>query len=247
MLGKFYGLGVGPGDPKLLTLRAVEVLNCVPVVAVPKSRGDRDSVALEIAKHHLSPAATILELTLPMTPDQVILEMAWQAGAELIFEKLQEGQDVAFLTIGDPSLYSTYQYVLAKLQGIAPDLEVETVPGITSFAASAAVLNSPLAAGDEALLILPSVDDKLGHYLREFPNLVLMKVSRDFERILAEIQEADKEGVFVSRCGSETQQVVKDLNSLVNQKVDYLSLILVKDKKRATREEMDSPEGEEKQ
>lgn len=233
MFGMFYGLGVGPGDPKLLTLRAVEVLKTVQVVAVPKSRADRDSVALEIAKPYLSPGAAILELNLPMTPDPVVLEMAWQAGAEVIYEKLQAGLDVAFLTIGDPSLYSTYQYVLQKLRGMAEDLSVETVPGITSFAASAAVLSEPLASGDEPLLVLPAVDEKLPGYLQEFPNVVLMKVSRDFDTIVEELQAAGKQGVFVSRCGSEQQAVVRDLTTLVGQKVDYLSLIVAKQKNRA--------------
>ncbi|MDA8440994.1 MAG: precorrin-2 C(20)-methyltransferase [Peptococcaceae bacterium] len=229
MLGKFYGLGVGPGDPKLLTLKAVEVLNAVPVVAVPKSRVDRESVALHIVKPYLSDRVQLLELDLPMTPDPLVLEMAWQAGAERILDVLQEGLDVAFLTIGDVSLYSTYQYVLQKLQGIAPEVEVETVPGITSFAASAALLNEPLASGNEPLLILPSVDDDVAHYLRQFPNLVLMKVSRDFDKIVQKLQTTNKQGVFVSRCGSEQQKVIRDLNSLVGTNVDYLSLILVRE------------------
>ncbi len=227
MLGKFYGLGVGPGDPKLLTLKAAEVLKFVPVVAVPKSRADRDSVALDIARNHLSPGAEILELNLPMTSDPVVLEMAWQAGAERIFDKLQAGSSVAFLTIGDPSLYSTYQYVLEKLKGIAPEVEVETVPGITSFAACAARVSEPLASGDEPLLVLPAVDEKLGEYLEQFPNLVLMKVSRDMERIMAEMSAHGRQALFVSRCGSPQEAVVRDLSSLAGEKVDYLSLILV--------------------
>jgi len=230
MSGKFYGVGVGPGDPKLLTLKAVDVLNSVQVVAVPKSRADRDSVALDIARCHLSAGVEILELNMPMTPDPVVLEMAWQAGAERVFDKLELGGSVAFLTIGDPSLYSTYQYILEKLRGIAPEVEVETVPGITSFAASAALINEPLASGNEPLLILPAVDERLGKYLREFPNLVMMKVSRDFDRIVGELGDNAKQGVFVSRCGSLQQTVVRDLDSLVGQKVDYLSLILAKEK-----------------
>lgn len=230
MLGKFYGVGVGPGDPKLLTLRAVEVMREVKVVAVPKSRSDRESVALEIAKPYLASDVEILELNLPMTSDSVVLEMAWQAGAERIGDQLQAGKDVVFLTIGDASLYSTYQYVLQKLQGILPQVEVETVPGITSFSAGAARVNQPLASGDEPLLILPNVDDELGFYLQEFPNLVLMKVSRDYDKILQKLNTLGKDGVFISRVGSDKERVVRNLHSLLDEKIDYLSLILVKDK-----------------
>jgi precorrin-2/cobalt-factor-2 C20-methyltransferase len=112
--------------------------------------------------------------------------------------------------------------------GMSPELNIETVPGITSFAASAALVNQPLAIGDEPLLILPAIDDNLGFYLEEFPNVVLMKVSRDFDQIVQTIDVHDKHGVFVSRCGSEQQAVVRDLNTLVGKSVDYLSLILVK-------------------
>jgi precorrin-2/cobalt-factor-2 C20-methyltransferase len=228
MAGKFYGLGVGPGDPKLLTIKAVGILRSVSVVAVPRSRADKNSIALEIARPYLPEGVEVLELTLPMTTDPVLLETSWQGAAETILVRLIDGQDVAFLTLGDPSLYSTYQFVLQKLMGMSPELNIETVPGITSFAASAALVNQPLAIGDEPLLILPAIDDNLGFYLEEFPNVVLMKVSRDFDQIVQTIDVHDKHGVFVSRCGSEQQAVVRDLNTLVGKSVDYLSLILVK-------------------
>ncbi len=227
MTGKFYGLGVGPGDPKLLTIRAVEILRSVPVVAVPKSSTDKNSIALEIANPYLPGPVEILELNLPMTTDPAVLERCWQAAAERVLDHLRIGSDVAFLTLGDPSLYSTYQFVLQKLRAICPELEVETVPGITSFAASAAVLNQPLASGEEPLLILPAVDNRLGAYIEEFPNLVLMKVSRGLESIVQTLNYYQKQGVLVSRCGSQQQSVVRDLNSLVGKGVDYLSLVLV--------------------
>ncbi|HEX3016146.1 MAG TPA: precorrin-2 C(20)-methyltransferase, partial [Desulfobacteria bacterium] len=142
----------------------------------------------------------------------------------------EKGKNVAFLTIGDASLYSTYHYILRKLKGIIPEVEVETVPGITSFAASAALINEPLASGDEPLVVLPNVTESLGQHLREFPNVVLMKVSRDMDRIITELKASDKQGVFVSRCSSPQQQVVRNLDTLQGVKVDYLSLILAREK-----------------
>ena len=226
--GKFYGLGVGPGDPRLLTLLAVDVLQTVDVVAIPKSKMERDSVAWDIAKVHCPANVCLLELEMPMTADQQILDKAWQDGAKTLLGELKAGKSVAFITLGDPSLYSTYSYLLNILQEELPQECISTVPGITAMAAAAARINLPLATGDEPLLILPSTED-VGNFL-DFPNVVLMKVSRRLPEILTHLEERGRKAVLLTRLGQPGEKIRWEPKPLdfTSDKVDYLSLLLVK-------------------
>lgn len=225
---KFYGVGVGPGDPKLLTLRAVEVLQEIEVIAIPKSKMDRESIAWEIAKTHCPTGVKILELEMPMTSDESILRAAWQSAADKIQEEMQEGNSVAFLTLGDPSLYSTYSYLLSILENILSSEQIETIPGITAMAAAAARVNWPLATGDEPLVILPGIEG-LEEY-EKYPNLVLMKVSRNLPEVLKRIQTTGARAVLATRVGQAGEEIrMLDAQEEI-EKVDYLSLILLKQK-----------------
>jgi len=149
-----YGLGIGPGAPDLLTLRAVEVLGRVAVVVGPRPRRGDESLATRIARPHLSARSRLEELVFPMVRDATVLRAAWMDAARTILEWLRDG-DVAFLTLGDSSLYSTWTYLRAAIQELAPEQHVETVPGITSFSASAARTGRALAEGDQPLVIVP--------------------------------------------------------------------------------------------
>lgn len=226
--GKFYGVGVGPGDPRLLTLLAVDVLKSVDIVAIPKSKMDRESVAWDIAKVHCPSQVHLIELEMPMTPDQDVLTKAWEDGARVLLEELKQGKSVAFITLGDPSLYSTYSYLLNIMQADLPQDCIITVPGITAMAAAAASINLPLSTGDEPLLILPSTED-VSEYLG-FPNIVLMKVSRRLPEMLSLLEEKGRKAVLLTRLGQPEEKIrwepkSSDFNS---EKVDYLSLLLVK-------------------
>lgn len=231
--GKFFGIGVGPGAPDLLTVRAVNILKTVDVVCVPRSGVENSSVALKVAGTYISSHAEILEISTPMTRDKTALENEWQRGAEKIVEQLNKGKNVAFITIGDSMLFSTYTYLLKKMQTLLPDAAVESVPGITSFSATAAYLNTALSEGAEKLAIIPALDhpDDLRDILLRFPNAVLMKVAgKHYEEvvdILSELGLKDK-AVYVSKLGYDDQLITFDLDSLRNQKRDYLSLILVR-------------------
>ncbi|SHI14010.1 precorrin-2 C(20)-methyltransferase [Desulfosporosinus lacus] len=226
--GKFYGVGVGPGDPQLLTLQAVDVLHSVDLVAIPKSKLDRESVAWDIAKIHCPSNARLVELEMPMTSDPQVLTKAWQDGAQTILAELKQGKSVAFITLGDPSLYSTYSYLLNILQEELPQEYIVTVPGITAMAAAAAKINLPLATGDEPLLILPSTED-VGEFLN-FPNLVLMKVSRRLPEILTLLEERDRKAVLLTRLGQSGEKIRWEPKpeDFTADKIDYLSLLLVK-------------------
>ena len=226
--GKFYGVGVGPGDPRLLTLQAVDVLQSVDLVAIPKSKLDRESVAWDIAKIHCPAKVRLIELEMPMTADQQVLGKAWQDGAQTLLVELKQGKSVAFITLGDPSLYSTYSYLLNILQKELPQECIVTVPGITAMSAAAAKINLPLATGDEPLLILPSTED-VGEFLN-FPNLVLMKVSRRLPEILTLLEQRERRAVLLTRLGQPGEKIrwepkPQDFSS---EKIDYLSLLLVK-------------------
>lgn len=225
---KFYGVGVGPGDPKLLTLRAVEVLQEIEVIAIPKSKLDRESIAWEIAKTHCPSGVRVLELEMPMTSDESVLRAAWQCAADKIQEEMRGGNSVAFLTLGDPSLYSTYSYLLSILENVLSPEQVETIPGITAMAAAAARVNWPLATGDEPLIILPGIEG-LEEY-EKYPNLVLMKVSRNLPEVMKRIQTTDAQAVLATRVGQAGEEIrmLDAQNEL--EKVDYLSLILLKQK-----------------
>jgi precorrin-2/cobalt-factor-2 C20-methyltransferase len=232
MTGTFYGIGVGPGAPDLLTLRAVTILKEVAVVCVPRSSADNDSVALKVARPYIPEGAEIIEIATPMTRDKKVLEAEWQRGAATIAAHLAAGQDVAFITIGDAMLFSTYTYLLKKVRAILPDAPIESVPGITSFAAAAAHLDTSLAEGGEKLAIIPAVDEPadLRPILATFESAVLMKVAGKYEEIVDILAEAglkDK-AVYISKLGYSDQYITTDLDSLRGKKRDYLSLILVK-------------------
>ncbi|MZP28532.1 precorrin-2 C(20)-methyltransferase [Heliobacterium undosum] len=234
MLGRFYGIGVGPGDPALLTRRAVALLETTPVIFTPRGKGGGEGVALTIIRDILPESAEIVPLHLPMIQDDRLLRDAWEEAARQIYDRLAAGKDAAFVTIGDCLLFSTYGYLLKALREIDPDLSVESVPGVTSFSASASRLNLPLAEGEEPLLVVPALRDpeELRPLLRQFPNLVLMKVASRFDEIYRVLQEEGRaeSAAFVARCGTPEERIVCDLASLVGQKLDYLSLLIVKPK-----------------
>jgi precorrin-2/cobalt-factor-2 C20-methyltransferase len=232
MKGEFYGIGVGPGSPDLLTIRATQVLQLVDVVCVPRSSAEKEVVALKIAGAYIPQTTEIIEISTPMTRDKTVLQAEWQRGAEKIAAFLNEGKRVAFITIGDAMLFSTYTYLLKRVQALAPEAAVESIPGVTSFAASAAHLNVALAEGNERLAIIPAVDDpaQLRPVFDHFSNAVLMKVAGKYDEILDILEEKglQDKAVYVSKLGYPEQFVTYDLESLRGKDKDYLSLILVK-------------------
>lgn len=232
-IGKLYGIGVGPGDPELLTLKAVRILREADVVAIPKSKEESDSIAFSIVKGvvDLSSKET-LELMFPMTKDKEVLGRAREEAVAALAERLLAGKDVACITIGDPMFYSTFSYLIPLLKERVPEVEIEIVPGISSVMASAAVTVTPLTEADERLAVIPATyeSDKIRHILETFDTVVLMKVNRVFDRVLGLLEELGlkESSIFIERCGGEKQRVVRDLDSLKGEKLDYLSMLIVK-------------------
>ena len=165
--GKLIGIGVGPGDTELVTLKAAKVLKSVPVVFSPKSSKEKESIALSIVRPILEERKDykrlmIVEPIFPMIENKKELEKIWTSASELISQYLNTGRDVAFITLGDPSIFSTYSYVQKRL---IDKYEIETIPGITSFTACAAAKNKALVEQNDILTIVPKIDDRLEEIL----------------------------------------------------------------------------------
>jgi len=236
--GQFYGIGVGPGDPELLTVKAASILKRCLHVVVPKAKAEGGSVALEIAGRYVHGGAVIHELVFPMTTDKAELSRSWKQSAQTIAALLETGADVAFLTLGDALVYSTYIYLLRELKLILPELEVVTVPGITSFSAVAALTDFPLGEGKEPITIIPTADDlaAVRQALQGGGTVVLMKIGKRLGDILDILEEAGviDDAVFVRRAGQPTQRVEMDLRKLRGEEAEagYLSVILVHTNRR---------------
>lgn len=232
--GKLYGIGIGPGDPKLLTLRAQEILNEVHTIFVPKASDDGKSCARAIVEAATLGKKHFVELTFPMTKNENKLNSYWLRAAGRIAEELQKNKICAFVTIGDPFIYSTYIYLLETLRKNFPNIESETIPGISAFNAAAASCGLPLVKGYEKLAILPVTKNLEGlrEALKKFDTVVLMKVGSKLNRVIRLLQEMKliKNSVLVSRAGQAGEKIISDLSSLNNRKLGYLSVILVKRK-----------------
>ena len=224
--GKFYGIGVGVGDPENITVKATKRLHEVDVIVLPEAKSGEGSTAFNIVKEYVKPDVEQLFLEFPMIKDVEARKVFRKNNAGKINVELEKGKNVAFLTIGDPMTYSTYTYVL---EHISDDVEVETIAGITSFNSIAARLNIPLMIGDEDLKVV-SVNRKTDIYkeIENNQNLVLMKISRDFEKIKkAIIETGNKENaVIVSDCGKENEVFYWDIESV--EEVPYFSTMILK-------------------
>jgi len=223
--GTLYLVGVGPGDPELLTLKAARLLGAVPVVAYPRT-GEDAALALDIARAHLNPKALLLPVAIPMAVERGPAEAAYDAGAEAILAQLRAGRDVAYLCEGDPLFYGSAMYLLARVSAAAPIL---VVPGVTSLTAAAAAIARPLAARNETLRILPAPlpDAALRAELAAAPAVAIIKVGRHFDRIRALLVETGHApGAMVIEHATTARQRITPLNDFAHGERPYFSTIL---------------------
>lgn len=229
--GTLYGIGVGPGDPDLITLKAVKILQKVDVVLAAASSKNEASLALSIAAPHLRQGAEVLRLDFPMTRDQAVLDAAWRANADAVSAILAQGKSAAFLTLGDPLTYSTFGYLLRTLNGLLTEIAVEVVPGITSYQAAAAHTGRVLVESGESLAVVSGVapEAELEAVLGVAQAAVILKAYKNMPAIRRVLDRLGltKSSVFVTRLGHEGQQVIQSLDD-VPEKPSYFSLILVR-------------------
>ena len=232
-IGRLYGVGVGPGDPELLTLRAYHLLSRIPVIFVPlkdkKSRSYARSVIDNLVKKS---EGKVVGLVLPMLRDREQLADYWRKAAESIWQYLKKGEDCAFVNVGDPLLYGTFIHILETLQKSHPEIEVEVIPGISSINAAAARTIVPLASDDERIAIISAnCEDKvIRETLENFDTVVFIKMNTVFDKLLVILGELNmiEKCVYVRRCTTQDEEIIWDISQLKGEKVDYFSLLIVR-------------------
>lgn len=232
MKGTFYGLGVGPGDPDLLTVKAYKILQGADVIITPTKKMGKPSIAYKIVESHIAPMTEVVEMSFPMislSEERETLKKQWKENADAIEEYLNAGKSVVFLTLGDPMVFSTYSYVMEFL--LDREIEVVTLSGIPSFCNLAAQINVPLTQGEESLGVVAMTQpiEEIRQILDAHKNVVIMKVSAN-NAVLAEeliARGLENSFVLVSNIGMENQTIIRDIEVLKG-KIPYLSTVLIK-------------------
>lgn len=217
-MAKLYGIGVGPGDKELITLKAVRIIQSCAVVVAPCGMVVGKSIALEITEDYIKEGTEVITKHFPMGGEEQ--EKRIYEAFEVIEEKLKEGKDVAFLTLGDPFVYSTYIYLLKHIEEKGYD--TETVPGITSFCACASLAKVPLVIGNEPLLIVPG--DRIDA-IGDEKYVVVMKVYKLEEYILNVLEKKGFKYVYIKRAGRKAQEVIYSREEILKNR-EYMSLII---------------------
>ena len=228
-VGKLFGVGVGPGDPELITVKAVRVIKEADIIFTAASTKNTYSLAVEIASPYISPSTPIEKMSFPMTKNAKEVETAWVQNAKQIAKSLNQGKKAVFLTLGDPTTYSTFGYILKKMDCIMPEADIETIPGITSFHAASARLNRILVEGEESLLVTSGVfgGDRIRN-VDGVENVAIVKAYKNIKDINKALKEAglDKKCVAVSKCGRKNEQIIENIETLEKRAPDYWTLIL---------------------
>ena len=223
--GIFYGVGIGPGDPELLTIKAQRIIRQSPVLAVPDA-GRGEKTALAIAGE-LAEGKQLLYCAAPMIRDEAQLDAAYEQNADLVCAQLDQGKDVAFLTLGDPTVYSTYLYLHRKV--VARGYEAEIIPGVPSFCAVAARLGMALCEKSERLLIVPASHKDMSDCMDLDANLVFMKAGKEIGALkdtLAHRGLLDRASM-VANCGMEGELICPKFADMADGS-GYFSVVLVK-------------------
>lgn len=232
-LGTLYGVGVGPGDPELITVKAFRLMKECPVIAYPKKRMGGKSYALEIVELYVNTSEKVmLGLVFPMTKDKAALDREWSKTVSLCWEQLKEGRDIVFVTEGDPNLYSTFIHMARLMQELHPEVPIRSVPGISSFLGAAARLGIHLADGDEQVAIIPATEDReaMKKSIIEHDTVIFIKVAKVIDMmidILEELNLIDRASV-VTKVTSPHELIWRNVRELKGQDLEYLTLMAVR-------------------
>lgn len=230
MAAKLYGIGVGPGDPELITLKALRIIRESEVIAVPGTV-PQDTVAYQIVVQAYPELAhkQLLPIHMPMTKDQAVLKASHDEGAKTIAAYLDRGKQVAFLTLGDTTVYSTYLYIHERIQKQGYDVEI--ISGITSFCAVAARLNIGLVEKEEQLHVIPA-SYQIADALRLPGTKVLMKAGKKMGEVKMQLKALDANVVMIENCGMENEKIFEGVDA-IPEDAGYYSLIIVKENKES--------------
>ncbi|MGF1602603.1 MAG: precorrin-2 C(20)-methyltransferase [Thermosynechococcaceae cyanobacterium] len=229
--GCLYGVGVGPGDPDLISIKGLRCLQQAPIVAFPAGLQGMPGVAERIIEPWLQPTQQQLALSFPYVQDQLVLEQAWQQAAQQVGTYLEQGQDVAFASEGDVSFYSTFTYLSQNVQALYPQVKIETIPGISSPMTAAAAVGLPLTVQRDRLAILPALYclDDLATALTWADVIVLMKAGSVYEQVWPILQQAQllDHSYVVVEASTSQQQIYQNLQNYPTLKLPYFSLLIV--------------------
>ena len=228
-MAKFYGIGTGPGDSTLVTIKAVNTIKRLDILYTPEPKKGGDSLALSIVKEYVPDTVEIKQRHFPMNNDSVEKMASWDAITAEIKADVKAGKEVGFITLGDPMIYSTYVYIMERLMD---EIEVETIPGISSFSNIASNQNFPLVMDTDPLMVIPCTmeEEKIDAALQTYNCFVLMKVYKNFKEIVQKLEKYDliDSAILVSNSSQEREVVYKDLRDVhLQEKISYFSTILV--------------------
>lgn len=211
---KLYGIGTGPGDKELLTLKAVKTIEKSSVIFAPNNKGK--NMAIDTAKDFIRDKKVVF-IDFPMGQVQ---KEDYKKAAETIFKEIPEGEIGSFLTIGDPMIYSTFIYIMEELEG--REIDVEIISGIPSFVAAAGESKTPITVKRESFLLCDELDESL---LEKVDSIAILKTLKDKESILKSLEEKDFSYKYIKRATLEEQEVIMDKEEILKDK-DYISLIM---------------------
>ena len=228
-MAKFYGIGTGPGDSSLVTVKAVNTLKNLDILYTPESKKGGESLALSIVDEYLPESLEIKSRHFPMNFNGTEKIQVWNSVSGEIIEDVKKGKNVGFVTLGDPMIYSTYVYVMERLM---EDIEVETIPGISSFSNIASNQNFPLVMDTDPLIVIPCTmeEEKIDEALEKYDCLVLMKVYKKINMVIDKLKKHEliDHAILVSNSSQDKEEVFTNLrDEHIDEKISYFSTILV--------------------
>ncbi len=232
-------LGTGPGDPELLTLKAIKAIEAAQAIVAPKGTVNGASSALEIIKRVVDISdKEVVDVHFSMKKVHLSGEKdssvtrSWDTAATEILKRTRRGMKVVFPTLGDPSLYSTAYYLLATCLEKAPGLETKVIPGISSMSTCSCTVQNPLALGDDLFCVIPATfdDRRIEAALLQFDSIALMKVHKCLPRLMELLEKTRliDASILIERCGMEGQRIYFDPKDAVGEKLHYFSTLLVR-------------------
>jgi precorrin-2/cobalt-factor-2 C20-methyltransferase len=235
---KLFCVGCGPGDPELLTIKALNLIKEADVIFVPTSKSDKPSIALSIVSQFINKTTKIVNLVFPMVKDKNSLKEYWKKNTLEISEMVRTGKKTLYLTVGDPSLYSTWIYIHRELKNNHQDIEVEIIPGITSIFAFAAESKISLVEGDEHLSVVPACYDlnKVKNTVKSSDTIVFLKDGRYFDNVIDMLSEtgfSDESQIAIAQDVSTKENILeikqlKDIKGKKQPSQTYFSIMVVK-------------------